>query len=229
MSNTITHLAVAAEIAKMNKNLIHNLNAFYLGSIAPDAIGSKNNCTRRDKKLVHLREEISDLKWLEPSYMNLFNQRVQEFVNYHINCEKIEENQKDFNIGYLVHLLTDKWNHMTIRQSMIKHAFMENIEENDKAFFYMMKNDLEALDQYLLETRNYIKDIFYEICNSPVNYCLSGYIEKEYIEKSILWWKYEYVTSIKTRKLKYLLPKEIDIFIENTSNEILKELKRLIK
>ena len=145
-----------------------------------------------------------------------------------INCENIDVNQKDFNIGYLVHLLTDKWNHKTIRQNMLIHAFKENIKESDKDFFYMMQNDLEALDQYLLDTRIEIKDIFYRVCNSSVNYWLSGYIEKEYIENSILWWKKQYLPNIRTRKLKYLSPEEVDSFIETSAFEIINELKRLI-
>ena len=55
MSNTIAHLAVAAEILKLNPLLIKNKSAYYLGAIAPDTIGSKPNVTRNDKKIVHLR------------------------------------------------------------------------------------------------------------------------------------------------------------------------------
>lgn len=228
MSNTIAHIAVAAEILKKNHHLIYNAKAFYLGVVAPDAIGSKPNCTRQDKKRVHLREDISDLHWLEDTFMEQFNLRIKEFVNQNIKSKEIKRDQKDFNIGYLVHLLTDKWNHKTLRQSMLKYAIKNHIKESDKKFFYMMTNDLEALDQYLLDTNEDVKNIFQELCTSPVDYALKGYIEKENIEKSILWWNEKYLPTIQSKKLKYLSFEEIDLFVENTANKILNELVFLL-
>lgn len=73
MSNTITHLVVAAEILKLNPLLITNKLTYYLGAVAPDTIGSKPNVTRNDRKIVHLREGISDIDWLKANCMNLFN------------------------------------------------------------------------------------------------------------------------------------------------------------
>ena len=160
MSNTIAHLAVANEILKLNNDLIKNEYAYYLGAVAPDTIGSKPNVTRNDKRIVHLREDISDIDWLNYECMEIFNSRVVNFVNQYINNDAIDINQRDFNIGYLVHLLTDKWNHKTIRQKMLKYAKEIGVMEKDKDFFYMMINDLEALDNYILENIDNIKEIY---------------------------------------------------------------------
>lgn len=223
MSNTIAHLAVAWEILKRN-NFIKNQKAYYLGVVAPDTIGSKENALREDKKRVHLRSDISDLDWLSPEYMNIFDDRVKEFAEEHILKEK-DEAQKEFNIGFLVHLLTDKWNHKTIRQKMLKEACRETIKESDKAFFYMMLNDLGALDKYILDRNKEIEQLFEGICATPVRYSLSGFIEKEYIEKSILWWKEEYIPQISELELKYLSEKDIEEFISVSSEEVLEELE----
>ncbi len=228
MSNTVAHIAVAFEIAKNFEHFIHNVNAFYLGCIAPDSISSKKNCTRYDKKKVHLREDISDLKWLENECMELFNSRIKEFVYKNIKSKNIDTYQKDFNLGYLVHLLTDKEHHKTIRQIMLRHALREKVKEDDKQFFYMLKNELEALDQYLLDTRSEVRDIFNGILYKSQLFDLPGYVEKELLEKSIIWWKKEYIPLIKLRKLKYLSKEDINIFIENSSQEIIKELNYLI-
>ena len=174
MSNTIAHLAVANEILKLNNDLIKNEYAYYLGAVAPDTIGSKANVTRNDKKIVHLREDISDIDWLNDECMELFNFRVVNFVNEYINND-VDENQRDFNIGYLVHLLTDKWNHKTIRQKMLKYAKENGVMEKDKDFFYMMINDLEALDNYILENNDYIQSIYNMITKDEVK-------KKNYIE-----------------------------------------------
>lgn len=228
MSNTIAHLAVANEILKLNNDLIKNEYAYYLGVVAPDTIGSKPDVTRNDKKIVHLREDISDIDWLNDECMELFNSRVINFVNEYINND-IDVNQRDFNIGYLVHLLTDKWNHKTIRQKMLKYAKEIGVMEKDKDFFYMMINDLEALDNYILENIDNIKEIYDSITNNKVEYDLSGYIEKEYISKSISWWNNEYLPGIKLKELKHLSNEDIDEFIKVSSNNIAKELDEILK
>lgn len=227
MSNTITHLAGATEILKSNPLMIINKLAYYLGVIAPDTIGSKNNVTRNDKKIVHLREGISDVDWLKADCMNLFNLRINDFVNSYIKFET-DENQRAFNIGYLIHLLTDKWNHKTIRQKMLKYAKEKSIEEKDKAFFHMMINDLEVLDSYLLEQNDEIKTIFSSLCDGIVDYELGSYIKKEYIERSIEWCKNEYLFNIKTKVLEHLSFTNIDEFIKISSKEIINELKVLL-
>lgn len=228
MSNTIAHLAVAIEILKLNNDLIKNEYAYYLGAVAPDTIGSKPNVTRNDKKIVHLREDISDIEWLNNECMEIFNSRVINFVKEYINND-IDVNQRDFNIGYLVHLLTDKWNHKTIRQKMLKYAKEIGVMEKDKDFFYMMINDLEALDNYILENNDNIKEIYDSITNNKVEYELSGFIEKEYISKSISWWNNEYLPGIKLKELKHLSNEDINEFIKVSSNNIVKELDQILK
>lgn len=228
MSNTIVHLAVAAEILKLNPLLVKNQGPYYLGSVAPDTIGSKLGVTRNDKKLVHLREDISDIDWLNQDYMNIFNSRVNEFVHMYIKYET-DENQRDFNIGYLIHLLTDKQNHKTIRQTMLKYAKEKSIEEKDKVFYSMMSNDLECLDNYLLEQNDEIKAIFISLCNTAVDYDLEPYIKKEYIKRSIEWWKNEYLSRIKTKELVHLSFTDINEFIKISSKEITNEVKSLLE
>lgn len=228
MSNTIAHLAVAAEILKLNPFLVKNKWAYYLGIVAPDTIGSKVDVSRSDKKLVHLREGISDIEWLKQDCMNIFNSRVNKFVDTYIQYET-NENQRDFNIGYLIHLLTDKENHKIIRQKMVQYAFEKGIEEKNKEFFNMMINDLEGLDYYLLEQNEDLKIIFDFLCTHTVDYEIEPYIKKEYIQRSIEWWKNEYLSSIKSRDLVYLSFTDIDLFIKSSSIEIVEEVKALLK
>lgn len=226
MSNTIAHLAVADRILKEYPALVHNVAAFYLGSVSPDTIGSKVGCSRDDKKRVHLRDGIRDAEWLNNEKMDLFKNRIQHFVDEHIS--NLDGNQRDFNIGYLVHLLTDEWNHRTIRQSMLKKANAMNVLESDREFFYMMANDLEALDNYLLNNNEEIREILARLLNQGAQYALVGYIEKEYIEGSIQWWSNSYLVNIKKRELKYICEADISDFIDIATQEILAEIKSLL-
>lgn len=255
MSNTIAHLAVARKILLewqrcnnkyMNSNAISNQSsnmtdiimliqsnsaAYYLGAVAPDTIGSKPDCAREDKRRVHLREDIRDSEWLLDEKMAIFDNRVADFVNAHIRTlENTVESQNAgeqiaFNIGYLVHLLTDKWNHKTIRQALLKVAKENSVQESDREFFHMCVNDLEALDNYLLNQYPEINDLFFKLVEIPAKCGLEGYIEQEYIAKSMNWWKNDYLVSVKTRDLKYITEADIETFIDVAANEIVRELK----
>ena len=226
MSNTIAHLTVANRIWKECPVLVHDVKAFYFGSIAPDTIGSKVDCSREDKKRVHLRDWIRDAEWLNDEKMRLFKNRIRDFADNYIS--DTDGSQRDFNIGYLVHLLTDEWNHRTIRQTMLKIANTRNVLESDKEFFSMMTNDLEALDNYLLHSNETVMEIFTQLLNQDVPYSLTGYIEKEYMEGSIQWWKNSYLVTIEQRELKYISEEDIFKFVDIATREIIAELKTLL-
>lgn len=226
MSNTIAHLSVANKILKERPSLVHNIDAFYLGSIAPDTIGSRIGCSRDDKKRVHLRDGIRDAEWLSDEKMGLFKDRILHFVNEHVS--RTDGSQRDFNIGYLVHLLTDEWNHRTIRQTMLRKANAMNVLESDREFFHMMTNDLEALDNYLLSSNEEIGAILARLLSQKPRYALAGFIEKEYIEGSIQWWRNSYLINIKQRELKYISEADITNFVNIATREIVAELKMLL-
>ena len=227
MANTVAHLMVARRILRENPGLINDSRAYYLGSIAPDAIESMAGATRDDKKRVHLRLGIKDMEWLEPDRMAIFDERVREFVAQHIAALS-DSSQKDFNLGYLVHLLTDRCNHETVRQIILGAAAKEGLRDGEFNFFYRVINDLEALDNYLLNEHPGISELFSDILGGEALCCLPGFIEKEYIEKSLRWWKNEYLSRIADRKLVYVCEEDIERFIAYAAAEIKRELNKLL-
>lgn len=226
MSNTVAHLAVANRILQSWPELAEDAQAYYLGCVAPDTIGSKPGCTREDKKRVHLRQDIRDAQWLEQEQMALFHSRLGSFVEEYI--ASTQGSQRDFNIGYLVHLLTDEWNHRTIRQTLLKQAVARGVAESDREFFYMVTNDLEALDHYLLTTDTKLGEILEGLLGREAEYALPGWIEKEYIRGSIQWWKNSYLPNIGKRQLKYITREDIDGFVETAAKEVASRLKELL-
>jgi len=227
MANTVAHLMVARRILRENPGLIMDSRAYYLGSIAPDAIESMEGATRDDKKRVHLRSGIKDMEWLEPEQMAIFDRRVREFTSSYI-LPLPAGRQKDFNIGYLVHLLTDKCNHSTVRQIILGAAAREGLRDGEYSFFYRVVNDLEALDNYLLKEHPGIAGLFEEILGGEVICSLPGFIEKQFIEKSLHWWKNEYLKRIAERRLVYIAEESIEEFIGYAAAEIGKELNNLL-
>lgn len=227
MANTLAHIAVAHRILSQLPELVKNRDSFYLGTIAPDAIESKAGAVRDDKKLVHLRLGITDMEWLEPEKMAIFDRRVEDFVNYFIRGEQ-DEDKRDFFVGYLVHLLTDKINHGTVRLGILRRLEPEGYRDGTWDFIYRVLNDLEALDYNLLMTRPEIAGIFYELMDKPVKHCLPGMIEKEYLEKSRHWWKNQYIPQIAERRANVLSPEDMDDFVEKSAADIISQLEILL-
>ena len=223
MANTIAHLAVAQKVLEAKPELVSLKFNYYLGTIAPDAIDSKVGAMRDDKKKVHLRTGISDKEWLKPEKMLIFDLRLDKFIRESI-IEEDDEHHRDFSVGYLVHLLTDKYNHATIRQRILR----EFDSEGDKSLIPTFVNELEAMDCYLIRGTPELSALFYTIMELPIINCMPGYIEAEYLEKSLKWWKYQYIPQIATREPKILQYREIDEFISGATDYILKELEKII-
>jgi hypothetical protein len=223
MANTIAHLAVAQKVLEAKPELVSLKFNYYLGTIAPDAIDSKVGAMRDDKKKVHLRTGISDKEWLMPEKMLIFDLRLEKFIKESI-IEEDDEHHRDFSVGYLVHLLTDKYNHATIRQRILR----EFDSDGDKSLIPTFVNELEAMDCYLIRGTPELSALFYTIMELPIINCMPGYIEAEYLEKSLKWWKYQYIPQIATREPKILQYREIDEFISGATDYILKELEKII-
>lgn len=223
MANTIAHLAVAQKVLEAKPELVSLKFNYYLGTIAPDAIDSKVGAMRDDKKKVHLRTGISDKEWLKPEKMLIFDLRLEKFIKESI-IEEDDEHHRDFSVGYLVHLLTDKYNHATIRQRILR----EFDSDGDKSLIPTFVNELEAMDCYLIRGTPELSALFYTIMELPIINCMPGYIEAEYLEKSLKWWKYQYIPQIATREPKILQYREIDEFISGATDYILKELEKII-
>jgi len=223
MANTFAHLAVAREILRRRPELVKNTDSYYMGTVAPDAIESKEGAVRDDKKLVHLRLGITDMEWLEPDKMAIFDARLEDFVHEHISSET-EPQQRDFFIGYAVHLITDKVNHGSVRLRLLHELMPDGFRDGTWDFIYKVLNELEAMDRYLMESRPEILDIFHHICRAPVRHWLPGFIEKEYIEKSQRWWLHEYVPRIKEREVHICALSEIDDFVLLAADRVLEAL-----
>ena len=223
MANTIAHLMVAQRILSKKPDFVQDRDSYYMGCIAPDTISSMDGWTRDDKKITHLRLGIPDLEWLQEHRMQCFTERVRDFAALHLDRSAVAAGQLDFNIGYMVHLLTDKWNHKTVRQTEIKEANKIGIQDGEPAFYRLILNDLDALDNYLLDSYPHIRRLFEELMEKPVLYDIPELIKKEYIEKSKLWWQNTYLPMIKEEKLRCLTPQVIEDFIELAATEIIKE------
>ena len=220
MAGTITHLIIAKEILNRIKESIDNPDAFLLGNIAPDAIYSKINLTKEDKKRAHLRSDISDINWLEEAKMDVFNKRVRSFIEENI----IKKDHHDLYLGYVVHLLTDAYNHKTIRQELIPIASDLGIKENDKGFYHLSMNEIDAMDAYFREKDQQIEEVINRLYEIAPNYEVVGYITKDELKRSTDWIKNVYLNHIQSKKPKYLSYERMDAFKIDCVNTIITQL-----
>jgi len=224
MSNTVAHLAVAQRIFALCPGSIGHEQAFYLGNLAPDTISSKPGCLRQDKLYAHLRNGISDIEWLYPEQMAIFDERKELFIARHLRNQVTGSAQHSFNLGYLAHLLTDKHNHSTLRQQVLRVARAQGLSERN-GFFEMIIHDLDALDNYLLQSRSKTAELFSRLTSSPTGLSLEGYIESDYINASMIWWNKNYLPAIAVKTPRVLTPEDIDAFILGAADAVISELK----
>ncbi len=228
MANTIAHLAVAKVIADKNPEMIQNERAYYLGTLAPDTVTSRPGAGKEEKKRVHLRGGIRDAEWLFPEQMAVFAERINQFILHQLKEEK-NPDQRDFNMGYLVHLLTDCCNHETIRQKLLQKAAERGIVSSDKEFFHMCVNDLGALDAYLLASRPELGELFAALLSRKSEFLLQGWIEQEDIDGSMQWWQEKYLPETKERRLLYITTADMEEFLEYSAEKVSREIRNLLQ
>ena len=112
--------------------------------------------------------------------------------------------------------------------TLLKLANADGILESHREFYHWMVNDLEALDHHLLRQNPELSRLFIRLMDGSVTCSLPGYIEKEYIESSLHWWKHQYLPAIENRTLLHITETDIDEFIALASKEIASELKQLL-
>lgn len=162
MAHPIMHLLIADKVYSNIKNFIHSYGDFLLGSIAPDAVHEKEDYTREIKDISHYRfDKNSDI-----SHFDTF-----------MEAYATQEN-RDFAMGYLVHLLSDMlWYHAV--RVPFKEAFMQEPSQSmskNQAYY----TDCEQIAQALFEEKNVARII--EAISSSKAYTLESLIDAEDVE-----------------------------------------------
>lgn len=216
MAGVIAHIFVAKQLLNRRIVSVSNINKYILGSIAPDAIMSKDNYVRDDKKISHLRKGISSDDWYLDDYKKLFSLRTKKFYT-----SEIKPNNDEFALGYLIHLLTDQAFHYIFRQNIIQILKRKGLPYNGKSLLEVMVHELDVLDYNLLRDNS---DIISDIKNIQ-SICamnnIDGIIDSQSLYKNFKWIESKFVLS-KNRnyKFKYFKYEDINELIENSEKFI---------
>lgn len=176
MAHPIMHLLIADKVYGEISSSIHVYSDFLLGSIAPDAVHEKENYTREIKEISHYRFD-------KTSPISHFDTFMRAYAT--------PEN-KDFVMGYLVHLLSDMiWYHAV--RVPFKETFMQEPSQSmskNQAYY----TDCEQIAQALFEEKNVARII--EALRESNAYSLDGLIDTGDVEA----WKDKLIMAYHDRK-----------------------------
>ncbi len=206
MASSIIHLAIAKKVNEKIK--VENQKDYYLGAIAPDISKQIGESREKSHFLINTINEIPNI--------DLFKKRYPTFM------------YNSFDLGYFTHLYADKY---------WRKEFLPSIKQNDfikltnGSFIKATKEDIEKmiysdytnLNIIIIEDYDLDLSLFYEdfiipktnFKEIPINH-LDILINK----MGIL------IENSKSEKTYTLDLEKIKEFIEKTSNEIIKELKK---
>ena len=80
----------------------------------------------------------------------------------------------------------------------------------------------------MLESHPELGDLFSELTSKEIDYCLPGWIEKQYMKNSIWWLNNHYLPGIKEQELLYLATEDMEEFITYSVSKIAEELKEVV-
>ena len=224
MAGVITHVYIARKLLDRNEVSVENPKAYFLGSIAPDAVMSKVDYHRDDKKKSHLRIDISSDDWYLNEYKELFSSRIIEFYTKHI----LDMNNS-FALGYLVHLLTDQAFHYTFRLDIMECLRDKGLPNSGRQLMLAMVHELDTLDYYLLDKNQTLLEELWIAKETCYNLEIKDLIESESLCKNYEWIESKYRVSNKKMKFQYYNEVKLKGLIDSVINHIIETLESLTK
>lgn len=205
MASAVIHLCIAKEI---NKYLHFDENMILLGSIAPD-IAKQIGQT---KEISHFLDHTTD----------------DDIPNIDRFLAKYRtELSKPFEMGYFIHLLTDKyWFRDYIHKYIARYSNNNNFKEKltATALRKIIYNDYTNINITLIDNHTLPLDIFYNKLQMPESKITEIPVDKLdiLIEKMGL-----IIENSKEEKSFVFDIADIEIFIENTVKYIIKDIQML--
>ena len=205
MASAVIHLCVAKEI---NDRYLHkDQNMLLLGSIAPDI-----------SKQIGQTKEISH--FLDPSQTDSVPD-VDRFINKYSS-----QLDKPFELGYLIHLITDKYWFRDYVTAYIERYTKDRTKQKvtSEALHDLIYNDYTNLNVTLIDKYNLPLDLF----SNDIKYPESEITEIPINQLPVIVEKMgEIIINSREEKTFMFDSKDIEVFIENTVKYIIKDLQML--
>ena len=205
MASAVIHLAVAKELEKHLN--IKNKKDYYLGSIAPDISKQINEPKEKSHFLYNTKTDIPNIELFTTKYQNI--------------------KSNDFNLGYYIHLYTDKiwfdkFLEKLIYSNSIKLLDGTIIRTNEEEITKLIYKDYTNLNIKLIDEYTIDLSLFYEDFQIPETTLNEIPIDK----LNILIDQMGIIIENSKQEKNYIFDIYlINEFISNCVNQILNELK----
>ena len=147
MAYTMTHILIAEKVLEYFDCPI-DYATYIVGSIAPDAVHANPNYSPELKEKSHLFAD--GLKWGEVASEKEYDEWLDSIKEFYFN--NYFKYDRDFFLGYIVHVLTDICSNSEIYAPFYKSLAQDEIAEKKKQFSY----ESYCVNYYLF--REYSKD-----------------------------------------------------------------------
>ena len=151
MSYFMTHLIIANEFYKKTDLNIENKAHFLLGNLAPDAVHMRADYIPAYKEKSHAFPE--NIAWghiRTPEQVALWRAQICGFYR-----ENIGRDEKDYILGYTMHMLTDDFNCIKIFGPAINASKLEFAD-----FMKIYREDAINMDNYLYHSYGESRELF---------------------------------------------------------------------
>ena len=208
MASAIIHLAVAKELEKYLN--IKNKYDYYLGTIAPDLAKQIGRTKHKSHFIYNTRENIPNIKKFSDKYKYFY--------------------KNDFELGYYIHLYTDKIWFDEFINSLAYHTSVKLLDgtiinTTEKEISKMIYQDYTSLNIQIIDYYSLELSLFYDEFKKP-----KSNLEEIPLNKlNILIDKMGIIIENSKQEKNYIFDiNSVNSFIEKTVQIIIKELKNYI-
>ena len=203
----MVHLSTAVKI-----NTLQGLKSpeFYLGSISPDAVHMRTGFVRDDKPRSHCNARmLTSINELDSLCVMIKNSVCKE---------------REFLLGYLIHILTDLFWEDTILKTYGERYEADPTPIQDKRMAYY--NDTDQLDFAFYEKENWRSEIW-EMLAQTKDFAVENAVNKD----EVAAWKYRTLNwynsgkSQHTNPIKYINYEDLDNFTSYAAEKCEKYLQ----
>ncbi len=198
----MVHLGVAYKAAeKLN---ITYLPTFYLASIAPDGIYTREGFTREQKRRNHLIPEdrprnIGDILAFYKKYRNSYD--------------------KDFILGYTLHVLTDHLFNDTVYKEYLTRYDNDPAPVQDKTWAYYNDTDIDDFQLFaLVPWKNEVWSVLKKSRGVDVDGYITAAEAEAWRDRTLSW--YDSGESEHKNPVRYITVEDELNFIDNAAEEI---------
>lgn len=190
----MVHLSTAVKISTLQGM---KSPEFYLGSISPDAVHMRTGFVRDDKTRSHCNARMLAA--------------IDELDSFCVMIEKSVGKEKEFLIGYLVHILTDLFWEDTILKTYNERYVADPTPIQDKRMAYY--NDTDQLDFTFFEKESCRPEIW-EMLIQAKEFAVEDAINTD----EVIAWKHRTLNwynsgkSQHTNPIKYITYEDLDNF-----------------